>query len=354
MNKLNKILVGALVVQLGLAVLVYTHGHGPSGVRTAHAVIPGLDASQVTKVDLYSPRSKGDEESVALRLRKQGDDWVIDNRNGYPADGASVGALLSSVAALTARDPATTSKGALDQMQLADDHYAGKLVLSTAKGDQTLYIGKETGFQQRAVRVGKDSKSYTVPDLSASATQTRVTDWIDPVYLELAAADITGLTIERGADTLSLARGDDGSWQLAGADAPAAGDKTAPAPPAVDKTKVGKLIDAARKIDIADIAGVAGDDDAKFGLDQPRAHITLAVKSKDGDASDQAYVIDIGAAKDGNDYVHLGSNRFVVSETASKLQPIFDATAESLTTPAPAAPPHQAASGAPLVTKQHG
>lgn len=353
MNKLNKILVGALVVQLGLAVLVYTHGSGPSGVRTAHAVIPGLDASTVTKVDLYGARNKGDEETVALRLRKQGDKWVIENHNGYPADSASVNALLSSVASLTARDPATTSKAALDQMQLADDHYDGKLVLSTAKGDQTLYIGKQTGFQQRAVRLGTATKSYTVPDLSASATQTRVTDWIDPVYLEVAADDITGLTIERGADTLSLAKGDDGSWQLAGAGAPAAGDKAA-APPVVDKTKVGKLVDAARKIDIADIAGVAGDDDAKFGLDQPRAHITLAVKAKDGDASDQAYVIDVGSAKGGNSYVHLGSNRFVVSEAASKLQPIFDATAESLTTPTPAKPPHQAASGAPLVTKHHG
>jgi len=352
-NRLNKILVGALAVQLALAVLVYTHGHGPSGVRTAHAVIPGLDASTVTKVDLYEPRAKGKEETVALRLRKQGDDWVIDNRHGYPADSASVGALLSSVAAMTARGPATTGKAPLDQMQLADDHYAGKLVLTTAKGDQTLYIGKETGFQQRAVRLGKATESYTVPELSASATQTRVTDWIDPVYLELSADDITGVTIERGADTLSLARGADGSWQLAGAAAPAAGDMAAAPPPALDKTKVGKLIDATRKIEIADIAGVAGDNDASFGLDEPRAHITLAVKSKDNDASDQAYVIDVGAAKGGNAYVHLGSNRFVVSEAASKLQPIFDATTDSLATPTPARAPHQAAVGAAPMAKHH-
>ncbi len=352
MNKTNKILVGALVAQLALTVLVYTHGHGPSGVRTARAVVPGLDASAVTKVEIYGARGKGDDETVALRLRKQGADWVIDNRHGYPADSASVGALLSSVAAMTARGPATTGKGPLDQMQLADDHYAGKLVLTTPKGDQTLYIGKETGFQQRAVRLGKATDSYTVPDLSASATQTQVSDWIDPVYLELAADDITGLTIERGGQTLSLARGDDGSWQLAGAAAPAAAG--AAAAPALDKTKVGKLVDAARKIEIADIAGIAGDSDASFGLDAPRAHITLAVKSKDGDASDQAYVIDIGAAVGGNSYVHLGSNRFVVTEAASKLQPILDASADSLAPSPPAKATPQAASGAGAQSKHHG
>jgi uncharacterized protein DUF4340 len=339
MNKLNRILLGIFGFQLLIGLYVCTRSGAPT-LHKATALLPDLDAEEISKVEIYAAKADDKTDSPpAIVLSKETDGWVVSSHHDYPADAKAVDALLGKLVTMKTRGPQTTSRSRLAQLEVAGDKYQRKIVVTSPKGSHTVYLGASPAFHQIAVRIDDADDTHAIADLTTADAETSVTAWIDPTFLELAQDKMQLVTIENASGSIALARGADGKWTVNGVPG--------------DQPKIEGLLGKLARIDLADIAGVKPE--AGWGLDQPQARVTVALGAppppppEEGvDTGDQlpqsnpdaeTYVLEIGAEKDGKYYVRALHKKHIVLVARNALEDVAGATAESLGGGPPPAPP---------------
>jgi len=101
MNRVNTILIGALVAQICLALLMQLSGGGDSIGEPVQLV--EFDKDTVTTIEILAaldPRASESEKQQQERLRlvKNGDAWELESHFGYPAETGPIEALLDKIA----------------------------------------------------------------------------------------------------------------------------------------------------------------------------------------------------------------------------------------------------------------
>jgi hypothetical protein len=208
MTKLNKILLGAVVLQVLLLVFVYTRADTVS-MSTMQPVLPGFDSAQVTRIQVFDKNA----EAVGADLVKTGDAWTVANAFGYPVDETKVNDLLQKLAGMKARAPIATSPVRHQQLGVADKAFEKKLVITTGKGDTTILVGAQAEGRTTAVRVAGNAKVYGITNLSPWAVNADPARWINTDYLALDKEQIQRITIDAKGTTTELERTATG-WQL--------------------------------------------------------------------------------------------------------------------------------------------
>ncbi|MBN2886203.1 MAG: DUF4340 domain-containing protein [Chromatiaceae bacterium] len=204
---LSALLVAQLL--LGLAL-----GWGPSSRSLAPGLsdAPLLDFAPeaVKRLRLQGPQG---EAGVVLARSAGEHEWVLANLDDFPAQGLKVEQLLGDLSALRRTLPVATSAAARKRFKVADDAFAGRLVLESDQGVlASLMVGDSAGVRRLFARPAEDSAIYEIA-LGISDLSPRREDWIDRNALRLAAEDIVRVasadwTLNRMAD----------GWTLAGAD----------------------------------------------------------------------------------------------------------------------------------------
>lgn len=161
-----RVLVGlavALVVLVGLAVLG-ERGGTANGPTTNSLFLPGLESklNQVDRVEVV----RGGKEPVATLLRKE-DNWVVAEKDQYPADIAKVREVLLGLAQAHIVEQKTSNPEYYDRLgvESVDTPKAGGTELTLRAGDTTLAaitVGSEAGNGYRYVRRSEDAPSYLV------------------------------------------------------------------------------------------------------------------------------------------------------------------------------------------------
>lgn len=208
MTKLNKALLGAMVVQLFLLVFVYTRTDKVT-MSTMQPVLAGFDSAQVTRIQVFDKNA----EAVGADLVKTGDAWKVANGYDYPVDATKVNDLLQKLAAMKTRQPIATSPVRHQQLGVADKGFEKKLVITTAKGDTTLLVGNQAEGRTTAVRVAGNAKVFGVTNLTPWAINAEPARWIDTDYLTLDKDQIQKISIDAKGVTTELERTATG-WQL--------------------------------------------------------------------------------------------------------------------------------------------
>lgn len=319
MSTFNKILIAALVVQVGLALVIRASSDSGEALRNPEPLLAGFDGSQVTRIAIFDePRPEpakqgegeaggeagdvqtGDEPAIDLRRESSGSQvqWKLASHFGHAAKTGEVDALLEKLASLQSRGPVVTSEVRHKQLHVAADDYRRKLVIETGAGRTTLYVGAPAGSRQVSVRIEGQDAVHQVGEISAAGLSLTPTTWVDTSYLNLSHSRVVYMAVRNKSGSYELQRTPRGRWALV--------QDGQPYP--VPAGKKFNAIAADNWVKEAVRIAVAAPADPDRVLDEPLATITLHLKPEGqdapagdggGDGGDQgAGAQDAGAAED--------------------------------------------------------
>jgi len=201
------LLAAALVV---VAILVKpTAETGEASATTREPLVSSLAprAKDITAIELT-------QGTKTLRLRKDGDAWVLPDAGSFRAETVRVNEILAALASLERIEAMTSVKERLGELSLAwpDDQGAAKLVRVLA-GDQPItevVIGKER-FSPEAqfARLLGESQAWKCSGTFRSALE--LVNYIDRQLMTLPSGDLDRFTL----GGVEFTRGDGGAWTAA-------------------------------------------------------------------------------------------------------------------------------------------
>ena len=253
-TKVHQTLIGLLVVQVALAVVLFARGGEPA-VLKEQPLLPGFDAAKVTRVQVTA------SDAAPIDLVKQGSGWVLASSFGYPADASKVDALLAPIAKLAASEPIATQAARHKQLDVADDKFQRRIVISAGGKDTTLFVGAPAGLRRNALRLGGSDDVYAVAGLSPYSAPSAPHLWVDQHYVSLPKDQIAKVSVKRPDATLEFTHADDGKWT-----ATVDGGPVDP----VDSDAIDRLVDDVAAVDLLEPA------DPKRGP----ATVTISVELK--------------------------------------------------------------------------
>lgn len=306
MNRTNKILAGLLGVQVLLAVLVLLKSD-QTRIGKLEPLIDGLSADKVERIRVFDsyPAARQEEEEAkktgnkdqpAVELVKRGSDWQLASHYDYPADGSKVTDLIDKVIAIRTRGPMASGKARQKQLEVADDDYQRKLVITAGGKDITLYVGASAGARQTSVRLAGSNDVHGAAGLSAFAVGATPSAWIDTSYFKVEKEQIASIEVSNQNGTFTFepaAAGGGWTVEMNGKPVPV------PAGNDLDKDYVDRVVSRVSAMTMNEPG------DPKKNVDKPAVTVVVQMKAQqaaggaDGgppaaSQPGQEYTIDIG------------------------------------------------------------
>ncbi len=302
MNCTNQILAGLLGVQVLLALLVFVK-KDDNRIGSLEPFIDGIAADKVERIRVYDSYPPAKEETgegtrkskdqPAVELVKRGSDWQVATSYDYPADGSKVTDLLDKVIAIRTRGPIASGKARQKQLEVADDDYQRKLVITAGGKDTTIYVGASAGARQTSVRLAGSDDVYGAMGLSAFAVGANAAAWIDTSYFKVEKEQIASIEVSNQNGTFTLEPGA-GGWtvEMNGKPVPV------PAGNDLDKEFIDRVVNRISSMTMTEPG------DPKKNVDNPTVTVVVQMKAPQAAGADGGppvssqpgteYTIDIG------------------------------------------------------------
>ena len=251
----NLVLLALAAVQVVLVVVVFL----PRGGTVAGDVtsLLGLGSAREIAGLQISDGAGGD-----ITLTRAGEGWVLANVDGYPANQSTVDALLETLAAANTRRLIATTVDSHRRLRVHQDDFERRVIVTSGGEEIALLVGTASGSQAAHVRRTDQNVVYVVDGLVSWQLSTDALTWVDPVYSRVPETDLRSVTITNAHGAVELTRGEDGVWQMAGAN-----------PGAVDADVVTGLISAVATVRMSRPLGAGTD--AEYATTSAVAEVTL-------------------------------------------------------------------------------
>jgi hypothetical protein len=254
MKRHQQILAGVLAVQLILSVLVLWPRSAVG--REAAPVFPDLVAEDVVALTIT------DDTGQRVRLRKEGEGWVLANADDYPAQADKVMDVLEKLPQLTTGSLVARTDTSHQQLQVTGDNFVRRLDIETQDGtEHTLYLGSAPRYTATHFRVAGQNETYLTTELATWELNAGLGGWVDTAYQDIDAATLAEITLENVHGTLTLVKSGE-TWTL-----PDLGDDETVAP-----GKIGNVVNKASRVVMA---YPLGKDAELHGFEVPTATVTL-------------------------------------------------------------------------------
>lgn len=204
LRNLGIVLFALIVIILGLRLADDSDEGGIASGR----LFPDL-RDAVNDIDELTIEKAGESPVV---IRRDAAAWVVDDRDGYPADVGKIRELLLALADAEVLEPKTSNPERYDALGVRDidaDGSAATLVTATGAGGDRRYavlLGNSAPASGRYARIAGEPGSVLIdqnPTLPEGAGDWLVTDLID-----VPAADVSEVTIAHGdGETLRVSKG---------------------------------------------------------------------------------------------------------------------------------------------------
>jgi hypothetical protein len=229
-------LILAVVVIGGAGLLVYKNQNKSweaSGGQLGAKVVKDFPMNDVEHIRIK-------QYAGEVNLAKKNDIWVVQERNGYPANFGNISDFLKKVWELKVARPVRTGEKQLSRLELTPPEKgtnAGTLVEFKEKGGKTaasLLLGKkhmkEGGGNSpfgggsfpdgRFVMVGNDPKTVAVVSESFSNIEPKPEDWIDKEFFKIENHKSISVTSPNPSNNWALVKeSQTNEWKLADAKA---------------------------------------------------------------------------------------------------------------------------------------
>jgi hypothetical protein len=324
MSKLNRILIGVLVVQIVVAAIILWPRPVVSG--EGQSLFRGVEAERIAKLTITAA------DGSSIHLAKSGSGWMLPDADDYPVLEDKVPPLLEKIAGLKAERLVTQTAGSHKRLQVAEDSFERRIEFVLDDGVlHTLYLGSSPSYGTTHVRADNQNEVYLTSELSAQDAAVDASSWVDRDYLDIPQDQIVAVTLENANGRFEFAKIGEETWMMTGLQA---GE-------AYDEAKVKALVNKARYTTMLRPLGKI--EKAEYGLANPQAIVTIVTES--ADTGTKTYVLQVGAKDPAdNSYVVKSSgsayyvrvSEFTVNEFVEKVQ---DDLLMQPPTPTPATPP---------------
>ena len=308
----NQVLAGLLVVQVILIAVVFWPRPAATG---GGPLLAGFQAANVTFLTVR------DNQGNSVALEKVNGAWVLPDAGDYPTQAGKVDTLLAKLAALSTARLATRTAASHKQLQVGPDSYLRQVEIEMADGTfQRLLVGSAAAYSTAYVRLDGHDAVYLV-GLTTSDLPAVLSGWVDPVYLQVPAADVTAIEVRNASGTLVFTRPLAGTWSLAGL----------PAGETLDQAKVGTLLQQVTTVRLARPLGT--EDRPEYGMAGPLAVVTIRTAG-------QEVVLTVGAQDPDLSYVVRSSESpYYVRVAGSALRDVVEKGVDGYLVPPPTATP---------------
>jgi hypothetical protein len=201
MRKTGFLALASVTALVAVGAMVATQKRAPESALEESALFPGL-AERVNDVGRIAVKSK----DLETRVRKDGEGWVIENRDGFPARFDKVKATVVALADLEVLARKTSNKELYPRLGVEgiEAEPATSVLVSLADGqDQALaalLVGKPQsgGSSGTYVRRPDEAQSWLVGgELGISADPV---EWMERDLLDIGADRIREITIEKSGE----------------------------------------------------------------------------------------------------------------------------------------------------------
>jgi hypothetical protein len=306
-SRANIILAVLLLAQLALVAYVFW----PSRTTTSSGepLLEDLTADAVTALTIT------DDSDRSVSFTRDDSGWTLANTDGYPANADKITETLTKLLSISTDRLVTRTPSSHSRLQVGDNDYLRKVVLTTANGEQTLYLGSSTGASATHVRAAGQDATYLTDAVATWELDTLTTPWIDVAYFKVPKEQIETVTLENANGIFTFVRkGEDNGeeWTLADA----AADEQ------VSTANISTLIDRVATLNLHTVLGKSESPD--YGLSTPLATITVTtlitatetttdtVASPEGNASvagkEETTTLLVGAKDEETDTYYLKSS----------------------------------------------
>lgn len=282
MNKLNRNLLIVLALQIALVLFFQLRG-GDTSIGKLEPVLAGFDKDKVERVRVFDRTTKSDDpaeaktetkgkpgENPAIDLVKKGDSWLLASHFDYPVEASKVTDLLSKIESARSRGPIASGKARQKQLDVADDSYERKVVLTAGGTDRVIYVGSAAGARQTSLRLGGGNDIHGVTGLSPFAMGTSATSWVDTNYIDIPEDKIASIDVVNGNGSFHFEHLLSGEWTATVGGQPL----TPPAGMEIKKSEISNVASRVSKIFLADPG------DPKRAIDKPLATVTVRLKAQ--------------------------------------------------------------------------
>ena len=199
-------IVAVIVGLLAVAGQNIDRGSGPDGALTGTALLPDL-AGRLDALERVRVVTAGGVDAVSLR--RDGDRWVVEQQDDYPADVALLREALVALAEATVVEEKTANPDFYSRLgveSVALDTAAGTAVRLEAEGDALplVILGGESG-SGRFARLDDAATSVLIdtnPEFATEAAQ-----WLVPDLLDVRSERVSRVTITHAdGETVSIAK----------------------------------------------------------------------------------------------------------------------------------------------------
>ncbi len=274
MNKLNRILVSILALQLVVVAIVLWPHPAPSAAEGT-PLFSDIDAGRVVQLTIAS----ADGQSVQL-VRRDGD-WVLPAADDYPCLKEKVPALLTKIVGLKGSRLVAQTSSSHKRLRVASNDFERRIEFELDDGTRhRLYLGTSPSFRTIHVRADDQNQVYLVSDLTLQDAGAGAGDWISREYFSIPADQVVALTLQNPNGRFEFEKEGD-VWTMKGL---SAGES-------LDQNRFKTLVNRAALITLIEPLGKT--EKEIYGLQQPSAVITLRTHLEG--TGDRTYVLTIGA-----------------------------------------------------------
>jgi hypothetical protein len=295
MNKLNRILIVILVLQLALAAVVFWPRQATT--EEVQSLFPNLETSRVVRVTITG----ADGERIVLA--KEGADWVLPEADNYPVLSTEVSATIDKIVGLQTGQMVTETSGSHERLGVADDSFERKVELELDGGTRyTLYVGTSPSVGATHIRAGGEDEVYLTTELLASDVGVLPTDWADRTYFSVPEDQVMRLSLENQNGEFTFIR------LVSGGELAPTQEVWSMADLAQDETLNTSAVQAlfSRATSVAMQRPLGTEEKPEYGMESPSAVVTLRTQSEEDGTKN--YTLRVGAKnpEDGS-YVVISS-----------------------------------------------
>lgn len=189
MNGMIRILIAALVLQVGLAAVLLLQDNGLSTYVPDEPFV-SVQLSELSKIEIDNK-----ETSETIDLVKKDGTWVLENHFGFPVSKAKLEAIGDKLLKVKRPLAVGSTTIAEKQFEVAADKYKQKISLFKAddKPVETIYLGTSPGFKKVHARKEGEDGTYAIT-FSPYDIQTKEASWIDRDFLKLDRSSLAKIS----------------------------------------------------------------------------------------------------------------------------------------------------------------
>lgn len=271
----NQILAGILALQIVIAIVVFWPRGAVSGSQTA-PLLPNFKTDEVVGLTIT------DRDGNTVELAKNGQDWVLPQRDNYPVVSSRVTDLLAKLGKIRTNRLITQTEGSHRQLQVAADDFNRKIEIKMKDGStRTVYLGTSGGGSATHVRAGDQKEVYLTGEVLSWDVNATESNWVETLFFTVPQTATLGITLQNAQGTFEFERPNgEGEWTMKGL---APDEKLA-------QDSVQDLLFQVTSVRMEGPLGKTKQE--QYGIDNPQAVITLKTKESD---QEKRYTLTIGA-----------------------------------------------------------